>query len=139
MFSSVIILSYGSNNFPTDSNIISGIAGLGNQKLQGAWNSPQADMFVGKYIAEHHLENETILTLALTSMVVYYAPSNNYIQMWGPVNVSYLQTKYSGDYIVIDEWYSQLWGNPITMYKNEFITLYSYSLPGGYSIIAKIR
>lgn len=138
LFSGVSILSYSSNSLPTYSNVISDFSGLGSQNLQGAWNSPQADMFVGKYIAEHHLENNTILTLALTSMVVFYAPSNNYIQIWGPVNESALQKVYRGDYIVVDEWYSQLWGNPIIKNENEFDILYSYSLTGGYAIIAKI-
>lgn len=139
LLSMVGILSYSSNSLPTYSNVVSDVFGVGGQNLQGAWNSPQTDMNVGKYIAEHHLENSTILTLALTSMVVYYSPSNNYIQIWGPVNETTLGKLYKGDYIVVDEWYSQLWGNPIFENKTEFKILYSYYLPGGYSIFAKIR
>lgn len=140
----VIALSFYSvvsnvDNLPVYSNELTQLAGFSGANFDGAWNSPQADMYVGNYIESHGLENHTILTLALTAMVVYYAPGNNYLQVWNAVNGTYLEKNFGGDYVVVDEWYVQSWGNPIIEYPHDFNVIYFVSLTGGYSILAMIK
>lgn len=127
------------NDILVYTNEIGNIEGYNSGRMDGAWNSVQSDMYVGKFIADHNFQNRTILTLALTSMVVYYAPSNHYIQIWGKINGTTLLKYFSGDLIVVDEWYAQLWGNPIYNESSDFNVIYSSYINGGYSILAVIK
>jgi len=126
-------------NLPVYTNVLADVPHLEHQYLDGSWNSAQADTLVGKYIENMGIENETILTLALTSMVAYYAPYNNYIQIWSQINGTQLIKYYAGDYIVVDGWYAEIWGNPISSYRNDFNVIYIVNLVGGYSILARVK
>jgi len=126
-------------NLPVYTNVLADVPHLEHQYLDGSWNSAQADTLVGKYIENMGIKNETILTLALTSMVAYYAPYNNYIQIWSQINGTQLIKYYAGDYIVVDGWYAEIWGNPISSYRNDFKVIYIVNLVGGYSILARVK
>ncbi|WP_393972155.1 hypothetical protein OXIME_000765 [Oxyplasma meridianum] len=138
----IVFLLYSStfnqNDIPTYTNKLAYLENVGGANFSGAFNSAQADKYIGMYIQNHNLENKTILSLALTDMIVYYAPSNSYIQIWNSVNKTFI-SHYSGDYIVVDQWYSQLYGNPIYKYPNLFKIIYIYKVNNGYSILAKIN
>jgi len=125
-------------NLPVYTNVLAYAPNLEHQYLHGSWNSAQADSLIGKYIGNMGIKNKTILTLALTSMVAYYAPDNDYIQIWSQINGTQLIKYYAGDYIVVDGWYSQLYGNPIYNYPKDFNVICKVNLIGGYSILAKV-
>lgn len=126
------------NNMPTYTNNLAYEFGIGGPNFQGALNSAQADKYVGIYIENHKLSNKTILSLALTDMIIYYAPSNSYIQWWATFNLSDIN-EFKGDYIVVDEWYAQLYSNPINEYPKDFNVIYNYHLNGGYAELAQIK
>jgi len=126
-------------NLPVYTNVLADVPHLEHQYLDGSWNSAQADTLVGKYIENMGIKNETILTLALTDMVAYYAPNNNYIQIWSQINGTQLIKYYAGDYIVVDGWYAEIYGNPISSYRNDFNVIYIVNLVGGYSILARVK
>jgi len=126
-------------NLPVYTNVLADVPHLEHQYLDGSWNSPQADMLVGKYMENMGIKNETILTLALTVSVGYYAPDNYYIQIWWQINGTQLIKYYAGDYIVVDGWYAEIWGNPISSYRNDFNVIYIVNLVGGYSILARVK
>jgi hypothetical protein len=139
LFAALVPAIESSNSLPVYTNIVGDELGYGSGRLDGAWNSVQSDMYVSKYVFNHHLENLTILSLALTAMVMYYAPSNHYIQIWGKINASTLTEYHKGDLIVVDEWYAELWGNPVFEAPEDFNILYISYVNGGYSVLAEIK
>jgi hypothetical protein len=126
------------NNLPVYTNELAYGLHIGGAAYDGAWNSAQADALAGKFIHENKLQNFTIISMALTDMVLYYAPSNDYIQWWAPFNQTDI-INFKGDYVVIDEWYSELYGNPINHYSDSFQILKEFKVNGGYAIVAKIK
>ncbi len=109
--------------------------------IDGAFNSGQADMEVSLYMTNHGIVNQTVVSLALTPDLSYYSPTNNYVQFWptsNPVNSSYLISNYLGNYLVLDEYYVQLYGNPTNGHGSLFRKITEVNLTSGYSILYKI-
>ena len=103
--------------------------------------SGQSDMLIAGYMDSHDIMHRTIISLALTSDLLYYAPNNTYLQFWPtehPVNSSYLLLHYFSDYLVVDEYYAQLFGNPVQNNATLFPKIVEFSNPESYSILYHI-
>lgn len=124
---------------PTYTNLAADLTGRSGANLVGAYGSPQADGLMGKYLSEVQLSNVTLLTLGFTVSIDYYSPPEKFVQLWQPVSTSLLEQSYRGDYLVIDEWYVQLWGNPIPPGDANFAFVHSINVTGGYCRLYEIR
>lgn len=109
--------------------------------MVGAFGSEQANMLMAEYLNSHGIRNETVVSLAQTSDLSYYANSDNFIQLWptsNPVNSTELYSSYFDDYLVLDQWYSQVYGNPISQGSLNFPIVHEVHVDGGYSILYHI-
>lgn len=104
----------------------------------GAWGSPTADHEIATYMASHGLTNTSVLSLALTASLRYYEPAENYVQLWSTINATELVRNYSGYYLVVDEWYSQLFGNPVPPGTPGISVIVRVSVPYGVSTLYHI-
>lgn len=119
-------------------NELSPLLGHTGASYDGAWGSPKADQQVASFMLSHGVSNTSVLVLGLTASVRYYDPNNNYVQLWATTNATYLQTTYGGYYLVVDEWYTQLWGNPVPTASPGFPELFSATVPYGQSTLYHI-
>lgn len=125
----------------TFSNIVGKSLYGSGANIDGSLDSGQADMLIADYMNSHNITNRTIISLAMTSDLLYYSPHNTYLQFWptnNPVNSSFLISHYFSDYLVIDEYYSQLYGNPVKGNSTLFPRIMQFNIDGGYSILYHI-
>ncbi len=141
MFLIIIPVIYDSSPDFTYSNKIGKYFYGSGANIDGSLNSGQADMMIAKFMNSHNILNTTVISLANTGDIEYYAPNNTYLQFWptnNPVNSSYLFSKYFSNYLVIDEYYAQLYGNPVLGNSSLFPQVTSFSNSEGYAILYHI-
>lgn len=107
--------------------------GKGGPAFTGAYGSTVADTAVGRYMASHDIVNASVETLALTTSVEFYAPNEHYRQLWEPVTTQELEGSYRQSYVVLDQWYAQRWGTPLSATNANFSLLFSSSNEAGFS------
>lgn len=130
-----ILLAPAGATYTNELAVLSPHTGAG---FTGAWGSPQEDRSVAEFMCSHGVTNVSVLVLAQTSDISDYCPQNEYTQYWHPVNVSVLESTYLGWYVVVDQWYAQLFGNPLRQPLEEVHMIFSASSSGGYSELAHI-
>ena len=101
--------------------------------LVGAYGSPQSDRLVGQHLSAIGLTNVTLVVLGFTVSVDYYSPPEHFVQLWQPETAGALEASYRGAYLDINEWYIQLWGDPIPAHDANFTLVYSVNVTGGFS------
>lgn len=143
LFVTLLIISpliYDSNPNFSYANAIGTRIYKSGTNITGSY-SGQSDMLIAEYMNSHNLVNRTVISLALTSDLLFYAPSNAYLQFWPtehPVNSSYLLLHYFSDYVVVDEYYAQLYGNPVQNNATFFPKIVEFSNLESYSILYHI-
>jgi len=109
--------------------------------ISGSLDSGETDMMVADYMNSHNITNSTVVSLALTTDLSLYSPGNLYLQFWPtthPVNSTYLLSNFFSDYLVVDEYYAQLYGNPVKNNNTLFPVITEFHTGGGYSILYHI-
>ena len=142
----LIIILIGTSVYTASPNFTySNVAGKylyhSGANIDGSLDSGQADMLIAKYMNSHNITNTTVISLALTPDIYWYANNNTYIQFWptnNPVNSSFLSSHYFSDYLVVDEYYCQLYGNPVIGNSSFFPLIKEFQTDGGYSILYHI-
>lgn len=139
----ILLVPYISFEQPSfnSSNIAGTIIYKSGSNISGAYASGQADMSIAKYMLLNSIQNKTVISLSLTTDIELYDPNNSYIQLWpmtAPVNSSYLLNNYFNDYIVIDSWFTQLYGNPLSNNLQDFTLIKIVKYDSLYSKLYRI-